>query len=170
LSSSEARIVILHDIMSPYRTTLFNAIHRLVPIKVCYFARTQDMRDWKVSETEMQYSVELLSEGSLDQVSALRLFWRTWRTLSRENPTKLIVAGYYYSGSWAGILWAYFHRRPVYLWASSMQGTFGAVWIKERFKSFLSRKPSQSCHESAIHPRNHSDPIRSLAMHTSSPH
>ncbi len=117
------RLVILTELIAPYRIPVFNALaHRPdVDLHVIFLSRTDSsMREWRVYEEEIRFSYEVLPcwrkrvgkyNGLLNRglANALRL----------TSPDAIICGGYNYVSSWQALRWAKRNRVPFLLWSES---------------------------------------------------
>lgn len=117
------RLVILTEIISPYRIPLFNALvqHEEVDLHVVFLAETDPtLRDWRVYKNEIRFSYEVLP-------SWRKRFGRyNWllnrgvgRALSKSAPDLILCGGYNYVASWQSLVWARVHGVPFILWSES---------------------------------------------------
>jgi glycosyltransferase involved in cell wall biosynthesis len=117
------RLVILTEIISPYRIPLFNALvqHEEVDLHVIFLAETDPtLRDWHVYKNEIRFSYEVLP-------SWRKRFGRyNWllnrgvgRALSKSAPDLILCGGYNYVASWQSLIWARVHKVPFILWSES---------------------------------------------------
>lgn len=132
------RIVIFHNILSPYKTFLFNEMFKIhKDITVIYVAKTENRRDWFLDEKEIKFKYEIMFDAPLDFVPPGTLFTRTWNRLNALTPDLVIIDGYSYASCWAGFLWSKLHRRPVVLWSSSNLVDHARIWHREWIKKVL---------------------------------
>ena len=117
------RLVILTEIISPYRIPLFNALAEdgEVDLHVIFLAETDPiLRQWQVYKEEIQFSYQVLPS------------WRKWvgrynlllnrgvgGALARAAPDVILCGGYNYFASWRSLLWARVHKVPFVLWSES---------------------------------------------------
>jgi len=132
------RIVILHNIISPYKTSLFREIHAICHrMEVLYMARTERNRQWHIDTNELSFPHKIMFKGALDNINPLRLAIRTWIELDFDDPDVLILGGYRYSACWAGFLWAKLNRKKIILWSASNDVDRSRTFLKEKLKGFL---------------------------------
>ena len=117
------RLLILTEIISPYRIPLFNALaqHPDVDLHVIFLAETDPtLRQWQVYKDEIRFSYEVLPSRR----------WRFGRynmlinrgvtgALLRSAPDLILCGGYNYVASWQALRWARVHRVPFVLWSES---------------------------------------------------
>lgn len=92
------RVIIFHNIISPYKTLLFNELNRLVEGKltVVYFGEIYGNREWTIDFAKIEYNYVVLNKGNLDNVSASKLCWQVFSYL-QQHVTKqdVFIAGEY---------------------------------------------------------------------------
>jgi 1,2-diacylglycerol 3-alpha-glucosyltransferase len=117
------RVVILTEIISPYRTPVFNALakHDGIDLKVIFLSETDPtLRQWHVYKDEIRFSYEVLRSWrfragrshyllNAGLSSALRAF----------SPDAIICGGYNYVASWQALLWARRRKVRFVLWSES---------------------------------------------------
>jgi len=136
----KSKIVILHNIISPYKTLLFNALHEIYyDFKVLYISESEHRREWEINKDDIKFPYEIMFSVPTDEVSPVSLFHKTWRALNLLNPEILIIGGYSYSAYWAGFFWAKKNKRKVILWSSSNEDDHKRVFYKELVKSLFVR-------------------------------
>lgn len=119
------RLVILTEIISPYRIPLFNALaqHAEVDLHVIFLAETDPiLRQWQVYKEEIQFSHQVLPSWRK------RLGKYNWllnrgvvRALVASAPDVILCGGYNYIASWQALLWARGRNIPFFLWSESTQ-------------------------------------------------
>jgi 1,2-diacylglycerol 3-alpha-glucosyltransferase len=117
------RVVILTEIISPYRIPVFNALAKRegIDLKVIFLSETDPaLRQWRVYKDEIQFSYEVLPSWRF-RAGALHLLLnaRLSSALKKFSPDTIICGGYNYIASWQTLLWA--RRRGVrfVLWSES---------------------------------------------------
>jgi 1,2-diacylglycerol 3-alpha-glucosyltransferase len=117
------RLVIITEIISPYRIPLFNALaqHPEVDLHVVFLAETDPaLRQWKVYKDEIKFSYQVLPSyrKRIGRYNAL-LNLGVGRTLSAAKPDVILCGGYSYVASWRALFWARTHGVPFLLWSES---------------------------------------------------
>lgn len=117
------RLVIITEIISPYRIPLFNALaqHPEIDLHVIFLAETDPgLREWKVYKEEIKFSYEVLASWR-KQIGG-----RSWllnrgigRALDRACPEVVLCGGYNYLASWRALMWAGAHEKRFFLWSES---------------------------------------------------
>ena len=117
------RVVILTEIIAPYRIPVFNALatREGIDLHVIFLAENDPtLRQWLVYKDEIRFSYQVLPS------------WR-WRlgkqnillnrglggALRRAAPDAILCGGYNYLASWQSLWWARRHRVPFLLWVES---------------------------------------------------
>jgi glycosyltransferase involved in cell wall biosynthesis len=117
------RLVILTEIISPYRIPLFNALAKRegVDLHVIFLAETDPhLRQWQVYKNEIRFSYCVLPSWRkrLGKYNAL-LNWGVGRALTASSPDVILCGGYNYVASWQALAWAHYHYTPFVLWSES---------------------------------------------------
>jgi len=117
------RVVIITEIIAPYRIPVFNALaqHNGIDLHVIFLAendRTQ--RQWLVYKDEIRFSYQVLPcwRRRVGRHSFL-LNWGAETALRRASPDFIVCGGYNYVASWQSMAWARRNRVPFSLWAES---------------------------------------------------
>jgi glycosyltransferase involved in cell wall biosynthesis len=117
------RLVILTEIISPYRIPLFNALalHSDVDLHVIFLAKTDPtLRQWQVYEEEIRFSYQILPSWRKRFGKYNILLNRgVVEALSACSPDLILCGGYNYIASWQALRWAAAHKIPFVLWSES---------------------------------------------------
>lgn len=117
------RLVIITEIISPYRIPLFNALHKggAVNLHVIFLAETDpSLRQWHVRKDDIAFSHQVLP--------AWRRRLGSWNLLLNRNlcaaltdasPDVVLCGGYNYLAAWQALHWARTKRVPFLLWSES---------------------------------------------------
>lgn len=117
------RLVIITEIISPYRIPLFNALADRgdIDLHVVFLSETDPgLREWKVYKDEIKFSYQVLRSrrwqiGKYNYLLNVGIF----HALDLARPEVILCGGYNYFASWQGLLWARLHRTPFLLWSES---------------------------------------------------
>jgi glycosyltransferase involved in cell wall biosynthesis len=117
------RLVIITEIISPYRIPLFNALAKRseVDLHVIFLAETDpQLRQWQVYKNEIKFSCRVLRSyrRRIGRFHALINFGMGG-ALSDARPDVILCGGYNYLASWHALLWARAHSVPFFLWSES---------------------------------------------------
>ena len=104
------RLVILTEIISPYRIPLFNSLaeHMDVDLHVIFLAETDpDLRQWEVYKQEIRFSFQVLPSWRkrIGKYNVLINFGVS-RALNLSKPDVILCGGYNYIASWQALFWA----------------------------------------------------------------
>jgi glycosyltransferase involved in cell wall biosynthesis len=117
------RLVILTEIISPYRIPLFNTLAKEpgVDLHVIFLAETDpSLRQWRIYKNEIQFSYEVLASWRkrTGRYNVL-LNFGLGRALKKAAPDLILCGGYSYLASWEALFWARHHGIPFLLWSES---------------------------------------------------
>ena len=131
-------VVILTNIISPYKTVLFNELYTIcTTFKVLYLAKTEKNREWVIKKNELKFPYELAFDDPLDNINPLILLVKIWKRLIVLNPDVLIIGGYQYPAYWAALVWAKIHTKKIILWSASNQEDQERFFLKEKCKEIF---------------------------------
>ncbi len=117
------RLVILTEIISPYRIPLFNTLARdeTVDLHVIFLAETDpQLRQWHVCKEQIAFSYQVLASWR-KRIGHYNLLLNRGLApaLATLEPDTIICGGYNYIASWQALLWARIHNVPFLLWSES---------------------------------------------------
>ena len=117
------RLVILTEIISPYRIPLFNALARSTTINphVIFLAETDpNLRQWLVYKEEIRFPHEILPSWR-KRVGKFNVLLNrgVGRALGAASPDAILCGGYSYLASWLALFWARSRKIPFLLWSES---------------------------------------------------
>lgn len=120
------RLVVLTEIISPYRIPVFNALAKRpeIDLHVIFLAETDSpMRQWQVYSSEIQFSYEVLQSWRRRLGKYNVLVNRNVAEALREaHPDVILCGGYNYLASWQTLHWAKRNLVPFLLWCESTAG------------------------------------------------
>lgn len=138
------RLVVLTELIAPYRIPVFNALaaREGISLHVVFLSKTDaSTRRWRVYEDEIRFSYEVLPSWRR-RVGKYNLLLNNQVTsaLSAAKPEVLICGGYNYLASWQAQDWARRNRVQFFLWSESTahdrRGQYFPVeWLKKKFLS-----------------------------------
>ena len=137
------RLVILTEIIAPYRIPVFNVVARRagLDLHVIFLAETDETRrQWRVYKDEIRFSHQILPSWRWRAGRTSILLNRgLWSALNRANPQVIICGGYNYPASWEALLWARRRRVPFVLWSESnrQDARAGRAWVESLKAYFL---------------------------------
>lgn len=141
----KCRLVILTEIISPYRIPLFNALaqHPEVDLHVIFLAETDPtLRQWRVYNEEIRFSHQVLPSWRKQLGPCNVLLNRGLsRALSAASPEAILCGGYNYLASWQALVWARSHNVRFLLWSESNQHELrrGHALVELLKREFISR-------------------------------
>lgn len=117
------RLVLITEIIAPYRIPLFNALARRgeVDLHVIFLAETDpSLRQWDVYREEIRFSYEILPSWrrKLGRINIL-LNAGVSHALDQARPGAILCGGYNYVASWQALIWGRRHAVPFFLWSES---------------------------------------------------
>jgi len=139
------RLVILTEIISPYRIPLFYALaqHASVDLYVIFLAETDpNLRQWRVYKEEINFPYQILPSWRKRLHGYNVLLNRgVARALSAASPDVVLCGGYSYVASWRALYWTRSHNIPFLLWSeSNLQDLRRGHLLVESLKTGFLRK------------------------------
>jgi glycosyltransferase involved in cell wall biosynthesis len=137
------RLVILTEIISPYRIPVFNALAQTpgIELHVIFLAETDSaLWQWKVYKEDIRFSYEILPHWRLRIFGYNVLINRgVAASLVKAKPDVVVCGGYSYLAMWQAQRWVRRHDIPVLLWSeSTMQDQRRrSLMVESLKKSFL---------------------------------
>lgn len=117
------RVVLLTEIIAPYRIPVFNALaqNQAVNLHVIFLSETDaTQRAWHIQKDEIFFSYEILPSWRRRIRDYNVLLNRgISAALNRAAPHVVLCGGYNYLASWQALAWARRNRVPVLLWCES---------------------------------------------------
>ena len=117
------RVVIITEIIAPYRIPVFNALaqHNGIDLHVIFLAENDcSQRQWLVYKDAIRFSYQVLRSWRrrVGRHSIL-LNWGAETALRQAAPDFVVCGGYNYIASWQFLAWARRHHVPFGLWTES---------------------------------------------------
>src|SRR4051812_44691064 len=117
------RVVIITEIIAPYRIPVFNVLaqHPEIDLNVIFLARTDpSIRQWRIYAEEIKFSYDILpSWRTRLKKYNLLLNQKVVDSLRTAKPDTIICGGYNYLASWQALRWARWTHIPFLLWCES---------------------------------------------------
>jgi glycosyltransferase involved in cell wall biosynthesis len=140
-----SRLVILTEIMSPYRIPVFNALARLpgVDLHVIFLAETDPtLRQWTVPKEQIRFSYQVLPSWRRRLGGRNLLLNRGLAAALRQAaPDAVLCGGYNYLASWQCLWWARRRRVRFLAWVESTQmDRRGGHLLVESLKTMFIRR------------------------------
>jgi glycosyltransferase involved in cell wall biosynthesis len=159
------RVVIITEIIAPYRIPVFNALaqHDGIDLRVIFLAENDcTQRQWLVYKEEIRFSYQVLR--SWRRRVGRHNFLLTWGAedaLRQAEPDFIICGGYNYVASWQSISWAQRNRVPFGLWSESTTRDFrGDRMLVE----FLKTRFLRSCDAFVVPGRSSAEYLRTYGV------
>ena len=139
------RLVLLTEIIAPYRIPVFNTLARReeIDLHVVFLAESDPgLRQWDIYKDDIRFSYQVLPSWRrrLGRYNLL-LNWGLSSALDEGSPDAILCGGYNYLASWECLRWAQAREVPFYLWVeSTARDRRNGRLLTESFKrSFLRR-------------------------------
>ncbi len=117
------KLVILTEIIAPYRIPVFNALAQRpeIDLHVVFLSENDPtLRQWRVYKDEIKFQYHVLPSWRQRLGGYNILINRGVRSaLNRIKPDVVLSGGYNYLASWQAAYWARVHRVPLLLWTES---------------------------------------------------
>jgi len=136
------RLVILTEIISPYRIPLFNALaaHAEIDLHVIFLSETDpSLRQWQVYKSEIRFSYEVLPSWRT-RIGRYNVLLNSGlgRALKLAAPHGMLCGGYSYLASWQALVWTRARSTPFLLWSESnlqdaRRGHAPVEFLKDQF-------------------------------------
>lgn len=140
------RLVIITEIIAPYRIPVFNALsrHEGIDLHVIFLAESDPkLRDWRVYKEEIRFSYQVLPSWRRRLAGHNVLLNRGLnRALQRAAPDVIVCGGYNYLASWRAKRWARKRRVPFILWVESTERD---IRSRSPLIEFLKKRFIRSC-------------------------
>lgn len=136
------KLVIITEIIAPYRIPVFNALAQRpeIDLHVIFLSENDpSLRQWRVYKDEIKFHYDVLPSWRRRVTGYNVLINRGVRSaLNRLKPDVVLCGGYNYLASWQAARWAKDHRAPLLLWSESTafdqrRGYPFVEFIKTRF-------------------------------------
>jgi glycosyltransferase involved in cell wall biosynthesis len=117
------RVVLLTEIIAPYRIPVFNALaaREDIDLQVVFLSETDpSLRQWLVHKDEIRFTYEVLP-SMRRRVGKYNVLLNRGlpASLQRARPDVVICGGYNYVASWQALRWGHKNRIPFILWTES---------------------------------------------------
>lgn len=139
------KLVIVTEIIAPYRIPVFNALarHAEIDLEVIFLSENDStLRQWLVYKEEIRFRYSVLPSWRRRLGRYNVLLNRGVRAkLERAHPNVVVCGGYNYLASWSVARWAKANLVPLLLWSEStafdLRGRHRAVeLLKKKFVGF----------------------------------
>jgi len=145
MSQMNRRLVLLTEIIAPYRIPVFNVLARRagLDLHVIFLAETDEtLRQWRVYKDEIRFSHEVLPSWRWRAGKSSFLFNRGLRSaLDKANPQVVLCGGYAHVASWDALVWSRHRGVEFVLWSeSNRHDARGGRPLVERLKAYFLRR------------------------------
>jgi len=156
------RVLILQNIISPYKTLLFNALREVLNMdfKILYLAETEGNREWRIDKNEIKFAFDVMFKGKIDNISPIKMAIETCRKLNLYDPKIVIIGGYSYLAYWAAVIWAKKNKRKVIAIIESHYLDKPRI----KFKEWVKRLFVSNCDAALVDGSRHRDYVISLGL------
>jgi glycosyltransferase involved in cell wall biosynthesis len=135
-------LVIVHNILAPYRVPLFNELGRSLDGQLAVVL-TRDThrkrRRWSVPWQDVSFQVKMLhTMGVAHGERVFDISFGVHRTLDQLSPRMVVLGGWDLSASWSALSWCHRHAVPAVAWVESgaetglFRGPFSSL-VRRRF-------------------------------------
>ena len=137
------RVLILSEIIAPYRIPVFNALAKMegIDLLVVFLSETDaGLRQWRVYKDEIRFSYKVLPSWRFRTGKHnLLLNWGLRSCLKKFAPEAIVCGGYNYFASWEALSWTRRHQAELILWSESNRHDTrgGHAWVESLKARFL---------------------------------
>ncbi len=132
------KVVIIHNIIAPYKVALFNELSILIPnMEVIFIAEKEIRRDWNIDYTKINFPYTLLFKGAIDSINSYMIAKKTWSTLENIRPQTSIICDYSNIFGWVALRWAKKNKNNLIFWLDSTYADKKHYFPKEQVKHFF---------------------------------
>jgi len=130
----EKRVLLMTNIVAPYRLPLFNAISEKgnIYFKVIALAEREKNREWKLSENKIKFNYQILHGwhwfiwGKKREV-AIHLNRGVFKAFLEYNPDVIITSGYDDLAYWQAFLYCKLYKKKYILWNGTTLSSAGNI-------------------------------------------
>ena len=132
------KVVIIHNIIAPYKVALFNELNKLISnLEVIFIAEKEKRRDWNIDYAKIKFPFTVLFKGSIDSINSFTIAKETWRILEKIRPETSIICDYSNIFGWSALFWAKKNKNNLIFWLSSTFEDRKHTYIKNRLKQYF---------------------------------
>lgn len=138
MTTQNKQLIIVHNIIAPYKVILFNSLYKNIPnLKVIFIAETENRRDWEIDYGKLNFPYEVLFKGQIDSIGKLAIAHKTWTTLNLLKPSSLVICDYSNIFGWASLFWGIRHKIKMVFWLDSTKDDRKHYFPKEQIKQLF---------------------------------
>jgi glycosyltransferase involved in cell wall biosynthesis len=116
-------LVIVHNILAPYRVPLFNELGQSLGGQLTVVLTRDNYRKrrrWSVPWQDVSFRVEMLrTVGIARGERVFDLSFGVGQTLNRLSPNVVVIGGWDVTASWSSLHWCHRHAVPTVAWVES---------------------------------------------------
>jgi len=159
ISQNTKKVLILHNIIVPYRVHLFNAMNvfytrKNIKFKVIFLSESDKNRHWENFDIKFDFEVLKSSAIRVGKKDVFTFFinLNILKILNRENPDKIICFGWDHLASYVANYWTNKNDREFILWCGST--ALEKSWRRTLFNplvKFIVRKSTICVGDGSMH-------------------
>jgi glycosyltransferase involved in cell wall biosynthesis len=119
----KTKVIILTEIISPYRIPVFNEIARFLneQFLVLFFSESEKRRRWRIYKEKIRFRYEVLPNIRYQKKGRSPCFFNPALIykLIRYSPDIIIIGGYHHFSSFIALCYAKSFKRQIILWCES---------------------------------------------------
>lgn len=118
---SDFKVLLITNIISPYRLPLFNCLHSQsdVEFRVIALAEREENPEWQLAKEKIQFDYRILPGWHTfvwRRELPIHLNWGLWRALRQYKPDGIITSGYDALAYWEAFLYCKAFKKKYILW------------------------------------------------------
>lgn len=117
------KVVLLTEIISPYRIPVFNKIAQILNAKflVFFFGESEKRRQWRIYREKIKFCYEVLPRFLFQNRNSSPYFFNPtiFYKLMKYSPDIIITGGYHHPSFLLAMLYAKLFKRRIILWSES---------------------------------------------------
>lgn len=118
------KVVLIHNIPTPYVIPLFNAMAQSeeIQLRIIFLSEKDKNRLWEIYHNEIHFSYKILANARCffwRFNAPIYLNWGLWSELKRFRPDAVCICGYHYVAAWETLLYGFYFKKKTILWAGS---------------------------------------------------
>jgi len=117
----DTSVLLITNIISPYRIPLFNYLHKVkdLDLRFVALAGKEANREWLLAKEQIEFNYDILSgfhKFFWNKEISLHLTWGLSRVLKHYKPDVVITSGYDAPAYWEAFLYCKIHGKHFILW------------------------------------------------------
>lgn len=126
------KVMIITNMISPYRIPLFNAISEQVYFKVVFLAEKEKNRKWQIFKDKIRFNYQVLPGWQLfiwgkKREIPIHINRNVLKTLWEYNPEVVITSGYDSLAYWQAFLYCKIFKKKFILWNGTTLLSAGSI-------------------------------------------